>query len=102
MQELIEKNREMIAELCRQHHVRSLSVFGSAARDDFDPERSDVDLLVEFEELPYPQSAENHDAMRQRLSLLFARSVDLILAGTIRNPYIRHEIESERKTVYAA
>jgi predicted nucleotidyltransferase len=40
-------HRAEIAELCRRFHVRRLDVFGSAARGtDFDPARSDVDLLV--------------------------------------------------------
>ena len=51
MQPIITENREKIAELCRTHHVRRLSVFGSAVRDDFDSSNSDVDLLVEFQDL---------------------------------------------------
>ena len=43
------RHRETLAALCRQYGVARLDVFGSAARGvDFDPERSDVDLLVEF------------------------------------------------------
>lgn len=43
------RHRETLAALCRQYCVARLDVFGSAARGvDFDPERSDVDLLVEF------------------------------------------------------
>ena len=102
MQDLIERNREKIAELCRQHHVRSLSVFGSAVRDDFDPDKSDVDLLVEFEELPYPLSVDNYWNMKKELAALFARSVDLVREGLIRNPYILREIRSEREPLYAA
>jgi uncharacterized protein len=37
-----------IAEFCRRHHIRKLSLFGSVLRDDFRPD-SDVDVLVEFE-----------------------------------------------------
>ena len=39
---------EVIADYCRRHHIRKLSLFGSVLRDDFRPE-SDVDVLVEFE-----------------------------------------------------
>ena len=43
------RHRERLAALCRRHGVARLDVFGSAARGmDFDPARSDVDLLVEF------------------------------------------------------
>ena len=40
-------------------HVRRLEVFGSALRDDFNPARSDVDFLVEFDAtLAYPNTFE--------------------------------------------
>ena len=44
----VEIPQEKIAELCRRHHIRKLSLFGSVLRDDFAPD-SDVDVLVEFE-----------------------------------------------------
>ena len=102
MQELIERNREKIAELCRQHHVRSLSVFGSAVRDDFDPERSDVDFAVEFDRLPFPESFDNRCKMKAELTALFCRPVDLIQVANVQNPYIRREIESQQENLYAA
>lgn len=44
----IKINRGKIAEFCRAHGIRKLSLFGSVVHDDFDPKRSDVDVLVEF------------------------------------------------------
>lgn len=38
-----------LADFCRDRGIRSLSLFGSALRDDFDPERSDLDVFAEFE-----------------------------------------------------
>ena len=49
MPPLIDDNLEEIGRLCRLHGVRKLEVFGSVLRSDFDPQRSDVDVLVEFE-----------------------------------------------------
>lgn len=50
MHRLIDQHRADIATLCRQFGVLRLEVFGSAARgDDFDPDTSDADFLVEFE-----------------------------------------------------
>jgi predicted nucleotidyltransferase len=49
MPPLIEDNLDEIGRLCRVHGVRRLEVFGSILRSDFDPQRSDVDVLVEFE-----------------------------------------------------
>ena len=45
----IQIDREKIAEFCRVRGIRKLSLFGSVLRDDFDPARSDVDVLAEFE-----------------------------------------------------
>ena len=45
----IRNDTEKIAEFCRQRGIRKLSLFGSVVRDDFDPARSDVDVLAEFE-----------------------------------------------------
>jgi uncharacterized protein len=44
----ISVDREAIADFCRRHHIRKLSLFGSVLRDDFRPD-SDVDVLIEFE-----------------------------------------------------
>ncbi len=41
--------QDKIAEFCRRHRIKRLSLFGSVLRDDFSDE-SDVDVLVEFEE----------------------------------------------------
>ena len=45
----IASHREELEELCRRFHVRRLDLFGSAASDGFDPARSDLDFLVEFD-----------------------------------------------------
>ena len=39
---------EAVGEVCRKYGVSELAVFGSVLREDFDPARSDVDLLVRF------------------------------------------------------
>ena len=46
---LIEQKRESLVDLCRRYRVSRLEVFGSAVTGKFDPERSDLDVLVEFE-----------------------------------------------------
>jgi uncharacterized protein len=49
MIDAIQLRREELRALCRRFHVRRLDLFGSAARGDFDPERSHLDFLVEFD-----------------------------------------------------
>ena len=100
MPPLIEDNLEEIRRLCRLHGVRKLEVFGSVLREDFDPQRSDVDLLVEFE----PQVANslaNFLDLREALEGLFGRRVDLVELRAIRNRRLRRHIEQSKSPVYA-
>jgi predicted nucleotidyltransferase len=103
MLRLIEAHRGEIAELCRQFHVLRLDVFGSAARvSDFDPMRSDVDLLVTYDPgVPRP-TLEEYFGFQERLEALFGRSVGLVMAGAVRNPFIRADIERSKELVYGA
>jgi predicted nucleotidyltransferase len=102
MLELIQSRQDEIAELCRRHYVKRLSIFGSAVRADFDKGTSDVDLRVEFDSVPIERYAENYFSLRDAFARLFGRKVDLISAKTIRNPYFRAELESTQVAVYAA
>jgi len=102
MNEHIEQQREQIAELCRQFHVRRLALFGSALDGDFDPERSDLDFVVEFETLPPGTYADTYFGLISALECLFGRKVDLVEPESVRNPYFRQEIEAHQETLYAA
>lgn len=99
---LIESHRAEIDDLCRRFHVSRLDVFGSAAREtDFDPARSDVDLLVSY--LPAHAPSLGDDlALRDALAELLGRKVDLVTADAVRNPFIRAGIERSRRPLYAA
>jgi uncharacterized protein len=96
-------HREELRELCRRFQVRRLDVFGSAARGDFDPGRSDVDFLVEF-------AVRDDDFARfldfkQALEALLGRRVDLVDRRAIEaSPnYIRkRHILAGAEPVYAA
>ena len=91
MQDVILAKREEIAELCRKHHVRRLSVFGTAARDDFNPATSDVDIIVELEEIGSDIYFDNKTSFLESLGSLFGRSIDLLTWKSVRNPYLLRE-----------
>ncbi len=99
---LIQEHRAELADLCRRHHVLRLSLFGSATRDDFDPQRSDLDFLVDFESLSPGEHAEAYFGLIERLQSLFGRSIDLVESSTLRNPYRRQEIEATQVLLHAA
>ena len=82
--------------------MRRLDLFGSAATATFDPARSDVDLLVEFEPGDPPQTLDDYFGLKESLEALLGRPVDLVMPGAVRNPYVRADIERSRRPLYAA
>jgi predicted nucleotidyltransferase len=68
---------EELAAFCRKWKIARLELFGSVLRDDFDPDRSDIDFLVTFED-DAPWTAFDHIHIQDDLASLLGRSVDLI------------------------
>jgi len=82
--------------------VQRLAIFGSARRDDFDPETSDVDFLVDLGPGPFEGRANVYFGLLRSLTELFGREVDLVEVGAVKNPYIKRRIDSEQELLYAA
>lgn len=93
---------QALAALCRWHHVRRLDLFGSAVTDRFDPARSDLDMLVAFDDLPPGSYADACFSLKQDLESLSGRDVDLLTNAALQNPYFRREVEANRQTLFAA
>jgi len=89
---------ERLAEFCRHHHVRRLSLFGSVLRDDFGPD-SDVDILVEFE--PGFVPGLDFFALQDELAQIFGRRVDLNTPGFLSR-YFRDRALTEAEVHYVA
>jgi uncharacterized protein len=102
MPRVLEGHRPELVELCRKYRVRRLDVFGSAARGDFNEHSSDVDLLVEFDDMPHADRADAYLGFLTAVEALLRRRVDLVELGAVRNPYLRRGIEESRELVYAA
>jgi len=89
-----------MAQLCREFGVARLSVFGSAVRDDFDVERSDVDLLVEFR----PEAGAGLLALvrlEDKLTELFDRKVDLLTPDGL-SKYLRSDVLASAEPLYVS
>ncbi len=102
MHRIIEQNLDEIIRICTHRRVRRLAVFGSATDDRFDPERSDLDLLVEFEEMQPGDHAEQYFGLAEDLERLLKRPVDLVEPGPIHNPYFQKSLDDTQVEIYAA
>jgi len=96
----IDLPRDAIARFCERFGVEAFALFGSVLRDDFGPE-SDVDVMLKFK----PGNGftfENTPDIQDALEAMFARPVDVIEMGRIRNPIRRKAIMESHRVVYAA
>jgi uncharacterized protein len=98
----LEDHREELMQLCRTFGGKRLDAFGSASgTNHFDPERSDIDLLVEFEPMDPVRHAKAYFGLLAALQDLFARPVDLLEIKAVTNPYLLESIENQRRQIYA-
>jgi len=102
MSPLLEQHREEIVALCRKYGVKRLDVFGSAARDDFDPARSDVDFLYEFEDVHPLDYDDRFFGLADDLESLLRRHIDLTHGPSQSNPYLMQSVNRDKITLYAA
>lgn len=103
MIDLVERNLEAIRALCREYGVVRLELFGSAATGGFDPQRSDIDFLVEYPpDYDFGPWLTRYFELKERLGALLGRDVDLVMAKAPRNPYFIQSVNESRRLLYAA
>jgi predicted nucleotidyltransferase len=100
---VIAEHLEAIRALCREFGVSRLEVFGSVCTPDFDPERSDVDFLIEYPpDYDFGLWLTRYFALKDELEALLGRSIDLVMIGAPRNKYFAQLIDETRQLIYAA
>ena len=104
MNKIVEINQKKIEALCQRFQVQALEIFGSAVRNDdsFDKSKSDIDLLVEFNDQGLVNYADNYFGLLEELENLFNCSVDLVVGSSVKNPYFLKNIQKDRAFLYAA
>lgn len=88
----------ILSEFCKTHHIRQLSLFGSALRSDFHPD-SDIDLLVEFDADHIPGFFALARIERELSSLFSGRKVDLRTPEDLSR-YFRQEVIDSAELLY--
>lgn len=101
---IVEGKLGELAQLCQSFHVQRLELFGSAAQESqYDPERSDLDFLVEFKpgQVLGPW-LRHYFSFKDSLEQLFGRPVDLVMASALKNPRFVRNVNRTRTILYAA
>lgn len=97
------RDSNLLAEACRRFHVRTLDLFGSAATGrGFDPDRSDIDVLVSFAPAVQGRYADSWFGLWEALQRLSGRRVDLLTPEQLDNPYLRRRVEAELRPLFRA
>jgi hypothetical protein len=82
------------------HKIDKIYAFGSSVTERFDLEKSDIDLVVSLAVDDPLEYGELLLSLWDSLELFFGRKVDLLTDDSIRNPYLRTNIERTKKLVY--
>lgn len=87
-----------IEKICKKHDARSLTLFGSALTDDFDPETSDFDFLLELN--GYKKGIVRIIQIKEELESLLKKEVDLVFPKSIRNSLLKEYILRKTRVCY--
>lgn len=97
----IQISMDQIEAFCKKWKVKELALFGSILRKDFNPQTSDIDILISF--LPGDNWGWEIVEMKEELENIFHRKVDLIEKTAIekgRNPIRKNEILNSYEVLY--
>jgi predicted nucleotidyltransferase len=101
MNKLLKDSLHQIKTACETHSVKTLELFGSMSRNDFN-EKSDVDFLYEFdkEKITEMQYADNYFDFFFSLEKILNRKIDLLPKNKLKNPYLIKHINQDRIKIY--
>lgn len=99
-EKLPQVDREKIIELFRKSKVAKAFLFGSITTQEFQTEKSDIDIIIELEEMPSLEKGETLMNLWEQLEKIFERKVDLITDKPIKNPYFKKAIERSKVLIY--
>ena len=89
--------KDKVEEFCHKHHIKKLSLFGSALRDDLKPD-SDIDILVEYDRNHIP-GLFDVAGMEIELTEIIGRKVDLRTPEDLSR-YFRNDVLATAEVHY--
>ena len=96
----ISKQEKAFKNLCETHKVKSLYAFGSSVTESFNPTKSDIDLLVEIDDVDPIERGEMLLSLWDKFEDFFKRKVDLLTDASIKNPFLRKSIDASKVLIY--
>jgi uncharacterized protein len=97
---LVKEKYVDFVDLCRVHKVEKIYAFGSSITNHFDPKTSDIDIVVKIDIEDPADRGEALLSLWDNLEALFQRKVDLLTEDSIRNPFLKNNIDRTKKLIY--
>ncbi len=97
--EAIQFDPEQLRRYCVEQGIRRIRVYGSATRTDFDPTRSDIDVLVDF--VPGRTPGFRFFELGAGLSRILGRPVD-VSTERMLSRHFRDEVVWQVRVLYDA
>ncbi len=97
----LSKHIDQIKRLCSLYKVKALFAFGSVTSDKFRPE-SDIDFVVVIEEKDPISYSDSYFNFKFQLEQLLHRQIDLLEQKSIRNPYLKEQIDKTKVLIYGS
>jgi len=99
----VKNSSKEIESICKKHFVKTLHLFGSAAKGEFTSGKSDLDFVVEFtQDIDPINYADNFFSLQESLKQLFNNEIDLLSYRALKNPIIISEVNNSKIELYAA
>jgi uncharacterized protein len=99
MNKLTKDSFDFISGLCKKYNVSRLYLCGSALDERFN-DKSDIDFIVSFNDIPLEEYASYYFDLKNELEEYFKRSIDLIEEDSLKNPYLIEELQKTRERIY--
>jgi predicted nucleotidyltransferase len=94
------ENIDKIRQACLEHNIEQLFFFGSVNTDKFN-EQSDIDILVQFNDLiEPPEYFNNYMDFKEKLESILGREVDIVENQAVRNPIFRRILDRDKQLIY--
>jgi len=102
MIDAVKRNIKSIESVCDLMKVKSLYLFGSAARETDFNESSDLDFVYRFvkDNAGYPVADYDYFDLLFKLEEITGRKVDLVAEEKIRNKYFIERVKKEGIKIY--
>jgi len=95
----IKDHMAQINQLCDTHDVKSLFAFGSVVSGKLNSD-SDIDLVVDIENSDPIAYSDNYFDLKFQLEAIFKRQIDLLESNSVKNPFLKQQIDNTKVLVY--